>query len=435
MPTLSCSPPVRITRTGEIGLDRSDLPPSAHVLKQTVCVIPYQRVGPICLSAEVLASLERGAAAMPLSEKTERALEACYDAILVPTRWSSALQSLAESFGAASCTFFEHDRENSPAPVPMSVGHEAFAELWARNQAHAPDPHVGPYLERCTSFIRAGWASALEHNLSTEEDRRTLPFFHETARPGRREWLAMAFFSVDGGDWCFPIYRGGDRGPFTPEDARRLAKVGPYVAKIVSLAQKFAAFDVKSKLSALERVNSAALVIDATGRTTQMNLPAQNLLGADFNLFRGRPAAHDPGSNRRLQQLISSALHTAPGGAQSYAPILIDRDEAPWLLVEAMPVTAFGSDLFSSGRVILLLTDLRSPLRPDSQQLCAAFGLTAAEAKLAARLASGLGIDAAAVSIGVSRETARSQLKGVFAKTNTRRQAELAGLLARLRPS
>jgi hypothetical protein len=76
----------------------------------------------------------------------------------------------------------------------------------------------------------------------------------------------MAFFSVDGGDWCFPIYRGGDRGPFTPEDARRLAKVGPYVAKIVSLAQKFAAFDVKSKLSALERVNSAALVIDATGR-------------------------------------------------------------------------------------------------------------------------------------------------------------------------
>jgi DNA-binding CsgD family transcriptional regulator len=77
----------------------------------------------------------------------------------------------------------------------------------------------------------------------------------------------------------------------------------------------------------------------------------------------------------------------------------------------------------------------RSPLRPGSRQLCAAFGLTAAEAKLAARLASGLGIDAAAASLGVSRETSRSQLKGVFAKTNTRRQAELAGLLARLRPS
>jgi DNA-binding CsgD family transcriptional regulator len=371
---------------------------------------------------------------MPLSERTELALEACYDAILGPTRWSSALQSLAESFGAASCVLFDHNRKDSAAQVPMSVGHEAFADLWARNQAHAPDPHVGPYLKLCTSFIRAGWASALEHHLSTEEERRTLPFFQETARPGRREWLAMAYFSVEGDDWCFPIYRGGDRGPFTPEDARRLASVGPYVAKIVRVAQKFAAFDVTSKLSALERVNSAAIVIDTTGRAIQMNLPAQNLLGVDFNLVRGRPAAHDPASNRRLQQLVSSALHTAPGGAQSYAPIVVDRDEAPWLFVEAMPVTAFGSDLFSSGRAILLLTDLRSPRQPDSIQLCAAFGLTAAEAKLAIRLASGHGIDAAATSLGVSCETARTQLKAVFAKTNTRRQAELAGLLARLRP-
>jgi hypothetical protein len=154
---------------------------------------------------------------MPLSERAERALEACYDAILAPTRWSSALQSLAESFGAASCTLFDHDQENSPAPAPMSVGHEEFADLWARNQAHAPDPHVRPYLELCTSFIRAGWASALEHHLSTEEERRTLPYFRETARPARREWLAVAFFSVDGRDWCLPLFRGNERGLLCPK--------------------------------------------------------------------------------------------------------------------------------------------------------------------------------------------------------------------------
>jgi DNA-binding CsgD family transcriptional regulator len=369
---------------------------------------------------------------MPLSERTEQALEACYDAILDPMRWSSALQPLAESFGAASCVLFDHNRKDSAALVPMSVGHEAFADLWARNQAHAPDPHVGPYLELCTSFMRAGWESALEHHLSTEEERRTLPFFQETARPGKREWLAMAYFTVEGGDWCFPIYRGSDRGPFTPEDARRLASVGPYVAKIVRLAQKFAAFDITSKLTALERVNSAAIVIDTTGRAIQMNLPAQQLLGEDFNLLQGRPVARDPPSNRRLQHLVSVALHAAPGSAHSSAPIVVDRNEAPWLLVEAMPITAFGSDLFGPGRMILLLTDLRSPRQPESIHLSAAFGLTAAEAKLAARLASGAGVDVAAASLGVSRETARTQLKAVFAKTNTTRQAELTAMIARL---
>jgi DNA-binding CsgD family transcriptional regulator len=126
-------------------------------------------------------------------------------------------------------------------------------------------------------------------------------------------------------------------------------------------------------------------------------------------------------------------LHAERGSAQACAPIVVDRDEAPWLLVEAMPVTAFGSDLFSPGRVILLLTDLRSPLRPEATHLCAAFGLTVAEAKLAAKLASGSGVNGAAASLGVSRETARTQLKAVFTKTNTCRQAELAALVARLR--
>jgi hypothetical protein len=138
-------------------------------------------------------------------------------------------------------------------------------------------------------------------------------------------------------------------------------------------------------------VRSAAVVIDGAGRVTLMNLSAQNLLGADFNLAPGRPAAHDPASNRRLQQLISSALHAKRDSAQPYAPTVVDRDEAPWLLVEAMPVTAFGSDLFGSGRVIFLLTDLTAPLRPEATQLCAAFGLTVAEAKLAAKLGSGSG--------------------------------------------
>ena len=184
---------------------------------------------------------------MPLSERTDRALEACYDAILVPTRWPSALQLLAELFGAASCVLFDHKRKDSAAPLPMSMGHEAYADLWTRNQAHAPDPHVGPYLELCTSFMRAGWASALEHHLSTEEERRTLPYFQETARPARREWLAVAFFTVASHDWCFPLFRGGDGGPFTPEEARRLAPIGPHVAKVVSLAEKFAAFDATSR--------------------------------------------------------------------------------------------------------------------------------------------------------------------------------------------
>ena len=257
---------------------------------------------------------------MPLTARTERALEACHDAILAPTRWPSALQSLAKSFGAASCTFYEHDRENSPAPVPMSVGHEAFSDRWARNQAHAPDPHVGPYLERCKSFIRAGWTSAIEHDLSTEEERRTLPFYQETARPEKREWFAASFFSVEGGDWCLPVFRGD--GPFTPEDARRLARVGPYLAKIVSLAQKFAAFDAASKLSALERVSSAAVVIDATGRATQMNSACAK---SAWRGLQPRPGSSGGPRSRQQSPIAAAGFVCSAYGARRRSGLCANR--------------------------------------------------------------------------------------------------------------
>ncbi|ESZ22319.1 hypothetical protein X737_02400 [Mesorhizobium sp. L48C026A00] len=60
------------------------------------------------------------------------------------------------------------------------------------------------------------------------------------------------------------------------------------------------------------------------------------------------------------------------------------------------------------------------------------FRLTASEARLARKICSGHGVEAAADELGVSYETGRNQLKSVFAKTQTHRQSELVALLTRL---
>jgi DNA-binding CsgD family transcriptional regulator len=80
-----------------------------------------------------------------------------------------------------------------------------------------------------------------------------------------------------------------------------------------------------------------------------------------------------------------------------------------------------------------LLTDLTAPPRPDAAALRAAFGLTPAEARLAVQLAEGKGLNEAARTLGITRATASSQLRAVFAKTNTQRQAELVGLTTSVR--
>ena len=100
-------------------------------------------------------------------------------------------------------------------------------------------------------------------------------------------------------NWCLPVFRGrGD--PFTLVKTRDgTAKIGPYLRRENRPVwpESLPRSTSPSALSALERVSSAAVVIDATGRATQMNLSAQNLLGGDFNLVvQGRPASRDPAS-------------------------------------------------------------------------------------------------------------------------------------------
>jgi DNA-binding CsgD family transcriptional regulator len=59
------------------------------------------------------------------------------------------------------------------------------------------------------------------------------------------------------------------------------------------------------------------------------------------------------------------------------------------------------------------------------------FGLTGAESALVLLLVEGLTLDEAAARQGVSRHTARSQLRSIFAKTGVTRQTELLRLVLR----
>jgi DNA-binding CsgD family transcriptional regulator len=60
------------------------------------------------------------------------------------------------------------------------------------------------------------------------------------------------------------------------------------------------------------------------------------------------------------------------------------------------------------------------------------FGLTAAETRIAIELVRGRGIKEIAAALHVAEGTIRTQLKSILAKTDTHRQADLVGLLARM---
>ena len=106
----------------------------------------------------------------------------------------------------------------------------------------------------------------------------------------------------------------------------------------------------------------------------------------------------------------------------------------PAAILHLVPMPSFSVDrLFESGSLVII-TSLSARTLPSIEMLHGLFDLTPAEARLALGLASGRNIGEMALQYKVSQETIRSQIKHVFAKTRTRSQAELVGLVTRLPP-
>jgi len=125
---------------------------------------------------------------------------------------------------------------------------------------------------------------------------------------------------------------------------------------------------------------------------------------------------------------LSPAL---PGGF-ALEPIFVARRVGRPYMVEAFPATAPLRDIFSRIALIVAISDLGARRCPKDSLIRQVYGLTAAEARLAARLATGEELRNASESLGVSYNTGRAHLRAIFGKTQVSRQSELVGLIARI---
>jgi DNA-binding CsgD family transcriptional regulator len=82
---------------------------------------------------------------------------------------------------------------------------------------------------------------------------------------------------------------------------------------------------------------------------------------------------------------------------------------------------------------ILVITRLGSSKTLPDDLLNGLFDLSPAEIRAANGLLQGKSIEDIATNFGLSRETIRTQVKAVFAKTRVNRQSDLVSLLANVK--
>lgn len=180
-------------------------------------------------------------------------------------------------------------------------------------------------------------------------------------------------------------------------------------------------------LRVLDRMGCGGLVLATDGQVLAINDGARRILQETFSL-NDRDLDELHGSGREyVKRLLSCGQARIQLDSENW--ILIEReDEAP-LIMNAVPVPVLTE---GGPHTVLILIDLATQPQPNRAALERIYRLTPAEAKLAVLLGGGAALAEAAEKLGVSVATVRAQLRSIFEKTHTHRQAELVILIARL---
>jgi DNA-binding CsgD family transcriptional regulator len=190
----------------------------------------------------------------------------------------------------------------------------------------------------------------------------------------------------------------------------------------------------------LDALPDGVALLDAEARLVFANAALHAMAAEADGLTLGPRGLEtpDPATGLALRRAAIAALAAAEGrvGLLPAAGCLaVNRRAggAPWM-VRALPVVprhgARAPDGFRGA--MLLVSDAGRRPQPAPALLARLFGLTPAEASLAASLAAGRTIDDHAKRRGIARETVRSQLATMRRKTGCRRQTDLVAMLARI---
>jgi DNA-binding CsgD family transcriptional regulator len=183
-------------------------------------------------------------------------------------------------------------------------------------------------------------------------------------------------------------------------------------------------------LEALDRVGYGGLVVDGDGNVSAINAAGRRMIE---HVIERRPGAQDRDwlchAVRRLQ---NRATPWFPRDAEAWATISSAGESGVVERPLAMYRVPLAEGEGANRSCLLILADFSAVPQPKPATLRRIFGLTAAEAKVAVQIGRGDMLADIAGEHGVSVATVRSQLASVFAKTQTRRQTELAMLLARI---
>jgi DNA-binding CsgD family transcriptional regulator len=234
----------------------------------------------------------------------------------------------------------------------------------------------------------------------------------------------------------FGIQRTKNQPEFTREELAIFDLFLPHLKRAVQLYTKMGALDLNNipERSALNQVQQGILICDTTFRVVFKNSTADHVLATNNGLrlsSDGLLSFHGQEFSRQFVVHLSDAVRASVDSADTDDKILRYRNGSQNLTIVVSPLTApaDASGSHYRGGAMISLYDWVNRKTISAEKLQHFFGLSKAEARVAAQLAKGDSPIEIAEHLSRSRETVKSHLQAIYRKTGTSRQGELVSLL------
>lgn len=349
-------------------------------------------------------------------------VEAVYAASTAPEGWQDVSDQLGHLLPGSSVIFLHDYRSAKIHPLSMrGVNQLAIDEYHSRFAGR--NPVVPRALTRPDGTSNAIEAlmdrRAFDESLYYNEWFRPNGFHHSTGMRLRVNNTFSLFLT---------FFRSQRDGEYSIEAQRLLERIVPYLRQSIEISMRLE--HMKATASefqyALSNAGTAVFLIDRRGTIMEANPAALDLLKKEpaFQVTNGRLIAT---SEERL--LLSQHVQRMfKEHRQERFSVSSKNSDTRYL---ATITRSFSDSIWLAEPTALLQIDAPRPL-PESKILERAYNLTPAESRLLLALTTGESVNEFCTRTGVSRNTVKTQLSQLFAKTGTSKQKDLVRTVLRI---
>jgi DNA-binding CsgD family transcriptional regulator len=348
------------------------------------------------------------------------------ETVLDPAVWPEIMGELCQAVAATGAALLQSDVRT--LDVPRTQSFDEALSAYFRASWHLRDTRAARAVPRLITGVNV----VIDQDLMTRDEVNSDPMYNEVLIPFGLKWFAGVGFRAGSALWGLTIQRSISDGPFEQQDKHALADLSRRLTEVATVSTEVGRISLSSATGALNAVRTPAVAINRSGLVLDVNSSTGAVFDDEIYIRSGRVFVGDADARAQLEKMIDRLRITPDVAAIPVDPVVVRRKTRAPVIIRVLPVHGAARTPFLGARALLTFVAAEPRSGPCAALLSKTFGLSPAEARLASIIAEGVSPQQAAEALGITRDTARNQLKAIFAKTGTHRQGELVAMLSRL---